>query len=96
MSWRGKLSQVVQELRIHCCQTSPASTVTRNFIQRNYADLKALNPTLPILIRECSGVQPRIWARYDNGVERSVALDGLTEQQIDALLEKIVKQPNLD
>lgn len=32
----------------------------------------------------------------DNGVERSVALDGLTEQQIDALLEKIVKQPNLD
>ena len=29
MSWRGKLSQVVQELRIHCCQYSPASTVTR-------------------------------------------------------------------
>lgn len=31
MSWRGKLSQVVQELRIHCCQYSPASTVTRYY-----------------------------------------------------------------
>ncbi|XP_024362906.1 NADH dehydrogenase [ubiquinone] 1 alpha subcomplex subunit 2 [Physcomitrium patens] len=61
MSWRGRLSQVAQELRIHCCQTSPASTVTRKFIQRNYADLKALNPTMPILIRECSCVQPRLW-----------------------------------
>jgi hypothetical protein len=36
----------------------------REFITRNYTDLKALNPTLPILIRECSGVQPRLWARY--------------------------------
>jgi len=36
----------------------------RNYVQRNYADLKALNPSLPILIRECSGVRPRIWARY--------------------------------
>lgn len=36
----------------------------REFITRNYMDLKALNPTLPILIRECSGVQPRLWARY--------------------------------
>jgi hypothetical protein len=32
--------------------------------------------------------------RTDNGVERSVELDGLTEQQIDAMLEKIVKQGN--
>jgi len=30
----------------------------------------------------------------DNGVERSVELDGLTEIQIDAMLEKIVKQGN--
>jgi hypothetical protein len=32
--------------------------------------------------------------RTDNGVERSVELDGLTEHQIDAMLEKIVKQGN--
>ena len=29
MSCWGKLSQVVQELRIHCCQYSPSSTATR-------------------------------------------------------------------
>lgn len=26
--------------------------------------LKKANPDFPILIRECSGVQPRLWARY--------------------------------
>lgn len=40
----------------------------REFITRNYVDLKALNPTLPLLIRECSGVQPRLWARYGQSV----------------------------
>ncbi|CAI5487546.1 unnamed protein product [Closterium sp. Naga37s-1] len=51
-------------LRVILCQTSPASSATRQFVQRNYADLKQQNPHLPILIRECSGVQPRITARY--------------------------------
>jgi NADH dehydrogenase (ubiquinone) 1 alpha subcomplex subunit 2 len=55
-------------------------------------DLKALNPTLPILIRECSGVQPRLWARYDYGVERSVPLDGLTAHEIDVKLEELVRK----
>lgn len=26
--------------------------------------LKQANPGFPILIRECSGVRPRLWARY--------------------------------
>lgn len=26
--------------------------------------LKKANPDFPILIRECSGVQPKLWARY--------------------------------
>jgi NADH dehydrogenase (ubiquinone) 1 alpha subcomplex subunit 2 len=62
----------------------------REFIARNYVDLKALNPTLPLLIRECSGVQPRLWARYDYGVERSVPLDGLAAHEIDVKLEELV------
>ncbi|KAH9329053.1 hypothetical protein KI387_001161, partial [Taxus chinensis] len=36
----------------------------RDFIRSNYKDLKTLNPRFPILIRECSGIEPRIWARY--------------------------------
>ena len=36
----------------------------RAFVERNYKELKTLNPKLPILIRECSGVEPQLWARY--------------------------------
>ena len=31
--------------------------------------LKLKNPALPILIRECSGVSPKIWARYSKNIE---------------------------
>ena len=33
-------------------------------MEKNYKELKTLNPKLPILIRECSGVEPQLWARY--------------------------------
>jgi len=36
----------------------------RAFVERNYKELKTLNPKLPILIRECSGVEPQLWSRY--------------------------------
>lgn len=36
----------------------------RAFVERNYKDLKTLNPKFPILIRECSGIKPQLWARY--------------------------------
>ncbi|KAJ4793987.1 NADH dehydrogenase [ubiquinone] 1 alpha subcomplex subunit 2 [Rhynchospora pubera] len=64
MAWRGNLSKSIKELRFLFCQTSPASSHTRDFVLKNYTDLKTKNPKLPILIRECSGVQPQIWARY--------------------------------
>ncbi|KAJ1699984.1 hypothetical protein LUZ63_008496 [Rhynchospora breviuscula] len=64
MAWRGNLSKSIKELRFLFCQTSPASSHTRDFVLKNYTDLKTKNPKLPILIRECSGVQPQVWARY--------------------------------
>ncbi|ERN06434.1 hypothetical protein AMTRI_Chr06g169260 [Amborella trichopoda] len=91
MAWRGHLSRNLKELRVLFCQTSPASASTREFVQRNYTDLKTLNPTFPILVRECSGVEPQLWARYDFGVERCVRLEGLTETQITKKLEELVK-----
>ena len=30
----------------------------------NYKALKAVNPTLPLLIRECAGAEARLTARY--------------------------------
>ncbi|KAJ4753022.1 NADH dehydrogenase [ubiquinone] 1 alpha subcomplex subunit 2 [Rhynchospora pubera] len=96
MAWRGNLSKSIKELRFLFCQTSPASSHTRDFVLKNYTDLKTKNPKLPILIRECSGVQPQIWARYDMGVERCVRLDGLTAEQINAKLEELGKAANLN
>ncbi|XP_010530655.1 PREDICTED: NADH dehydrogenase [ubiquinone] 1 alpha subcomplex subunit 2 [Tarenaya hassleriana] len=91
MAWRGNLSRCMKELRILLCQSSPASASTRTFVEKNYKDLKSLNPKFPILIRECSGIQPQMWARYDMGVERCVDLDGMSEPQILKALEELVK-----
>ncbi|XP_042473670.1 NADH dehydrogenase [ubiquinone] 1 alpha subcomplex subunit 2-like isoform X2 [Zingiber officinale] len=64
MAWRAQLSRNLKELRFLFCQTSPASAQTREFLHKSYKDLKTLNPKLPILIRECRGVEPQLWARY--------------------------------
>jgi NADH dehydrogenase (ubiquinone) 1 alpha subcomplex subunit 2 len=53
----------LRELRIHLCQKTAASNGVREFIQKDYVELKKNNNEFPILIRECSGVVPRIWAR---------------------------------
>ncbi|CAH8363108.1 unnamed protein product [Eruca vesicaria subsp. sativa] len=91
MAWRGKISKSLKEVRILLCQSSPASSSTRTFVEKNYKELKTLNPKFPFLIRECSGIQPQMWARYDMGVERCLNLDGMSESQILKSLEDLVK-----
>lgn len=53
----------LRELRIHLCQKSSASQGVREFITKDYVDIKINNQNFPILIRECSGISPVIWAR---------------------------------
>ncbi|KAL4286358.1 hypothetical protein AHAS_Ahas19G0078200 [Arachis hypogaea] len=91
MAWRGHLSKNIRELRFLMCQSSPASSPARTFVEKNYKELKTLNPKLPILIRECSGAEPQLWARYDFGVEKGIKLEGLSEAQISKALEDLVK-----
>ncbi|KAI3374071.1 hypothetical protein L3Q82_022643 [Scortum barcoo] len=43
--------------------------VYRAFVEQHYVALKKSNPDFPILIRECSGVQARVWARYGESAE---------------------------
>ncbi|KAL7754460.1 hypothetical protein RI367_000441 [Sorochytrium milnesiophthora] len=89
-AWYKLASQNVRELRVHFCQSSPASQHLRNYITRVYPALKSANPELPILIREASGCEPRVFARYDYGVERKVLLNGLEEASIDSKLKELV------
>ncbi|XP_028166000.1 NADH dehydrogenase [ubiquinone] 1 alpha subcomplex subunit 2 [Ostrinia nubilalis] len=86
-----RLGGVLKELRIHLCQTSAQSAGVREFIQKNYVNLKKDNPTFPILIRECSGVQPRVWARYEKGVERSAPLTNLTASDVMSTIKQLAK-----
>mmetsp|Transcript_6728 Transcript_6728/g.7503 ORF Transcript_6728/g.7503 Transcript_6728/m.7503 type:complete len:94 (+) Transcript_6728:31-312(+) len=80
-AWRG-MSKSMQELRIQFCQWGPASEGLRAFVKGNYASMKQANPQLPILVRECSGANARLIARYDFGKEKAVVVDGLDEAGI--------------
>ena len=42
----------------------------REFIEKHYVGLKKVNPNFPFLIRECSGIEPRIYARYGKTAQR--------------------------
>ncbi|CAG9782685.1 unnamed protein product [Diatraea saccharalis] len=86
-----KLGGVLKELRIHLCQTSKQSAGVRDFIQQNYVNIKKDNPNFPILIRECSGVQPRVWARYEKGVERSAPLTNLGASDVLSTIKQLLK-----
>ncbi|CAL5035095.1 unnamed protein product [Urochloa decumbens] len=70
MAWTGNLSRSVKEIRFLFCQSSPASAAARDFVRNHYAEIKARNPTVPFLVRECSGVQPQLWARYAGGARQ--------------------------
>ncbi|XP_049887914.1 NADH dehydrogenase [ubiquinone] 1 alpha subcomplex subunit 2 [Pectinophora gossypiella] len=86
-----KLGGALKELRIHLCQTSRQSIGVRQFIQKHYISLKKDNPGFPILIRECCGIQPRIWARYERGVERTAPLTDLKEGDILNVVKQLAK-----
>ncbi|KAG0232942.1 hypothetical protein BGW41_001689 [Actinomortierella wolfii] len=84
--------KALKELRVHFCQTSPASSGLRQFITSNYAAVKAANPNLPILIREARGTEAKIFARFEKGVEKKIVLDGLSAKEIEQQLTSIAKQ----
>ncbi|KFM28882.1 NADH dehydrogenase [ubiquinone] 1 alpha subcomplex subunit 2 [Auxenochlorella protothecoides] len=76
MAWKSLLTKNLQELR--------------DFIFGSYKDLKKANPNFPILIREASGVEAKLIARYDLGVEKTVSIDGLPAADISKQLEALV------
>jgi len=42
---------------------------TRTFLKRAYPTMKHHNPNTPILIREATGIEPKMWARYGEKTE---------------------------
>lgn len=55
-------------MRGHCCR-NPCVILSiprycRDFLAKNYKDLKSANPQFPILVREASGIEAKLVARY--------------------------------
>ncbi|CAG8616861.1 474_t:CDS:2 [Acaulospora morrowiae] len=92
MTWKNLLSKNLKELRVHFCQTSPASSGVRDFIASSYPSIKSANPHFPFLIREASGVEARFFARYDFGNERKIVLNNLSAKEVESKLEELVTQ----
>jgi len=80
--WAIKVGQHVKELRMHMCNSSAASKGLRDFVENHYVTFKKHNSTLPILVRECEGVTPKIWVRADRGKESVFEVDNLSAEDI--------------
>ncbi|XP_023136774.1 NADH dehydrogenase [ubiquinone] 1 alpha subcomplex subunit 2 [Amphiprion ocellaris] len=87
----SSLGRNLREIRLHLCQTSAASKGARDFVEQNYVTLKKSNPEFPILVRECSGVQARLWARYDFGKETSVSVENMSADQVGQALQTLAQ-----
>merc|ERR1712150_132291 len=83
-----KFSPALKEIRLHLCQKSAASAGVRSFMEKHYVPLKLANPKFPFLVRECSGITPKLWARFGYGREESVDLSNKTDADILTELEK--------
>nr|7ARC_S Chain S, B8 [Polytomella sp. Pringsheim 198.80]7ARD_S Chain S, B8 [Polytomella sp. Pringsheim 198.80] len=91
MAWKTALTTTFQELRITLSQSSSSSAGAREFVLGQYAELKAANPLLPILVRESNAAQASLTARYDFGVEKKVSIENDSASGILSKLEGLVK-----
>ena len=56
------------------CLVSPRCCFScRDFVLTQYQHLKKANPKFPILIRECSGAEARLIARYGNEIANRIS-----------------------
>ncbi|KAF2116724.1 thioredoxin-like protein [Lophiotrema nucula] len=88
----GFASQL-KELRFLFCQTSEHSAATRNFLTKSYPTMKKHNPHTPIMLREASNVEPKVYARYEFGKEKMIPLKGLDDKTIESRVTQLVKTP---
>ncbi|RMJ27132.1 hypothetical protein PHISP_02018 [Aspergillus sp. HF37] len=92
MSSKYAFTKGLKELRFLFCHTSEQSAATRSFLQRAYPTMKKHNPHTPIMMREAVGTIPRVYARYGLGKEKQELLNGLSDQQVEQSVTRLVKE----
>lgn len=65
MSWKASLSRNLPILRFFACPTSPSSNGVRSWYTQNYDTIKAMNPTMPLLLRTTENAMPAITTEID-------------------------------
>ncbi|KAF2737567.1 NADH dehydrogenase, alpha subcomplex, subunit 2 [Polyplosphaeria fusca] len=83
----------LKELRFLFCQTGEQSAAVRTFLTRSYPTMKKHNPHTPIMIREASGIEPKVYARFEFGKEKIIPLKGLDDKGIENKITELVKTP---
>ena len=58
------MQSVCMKLQYMVAISLSVCTVCRDFIDKYYVELKQQNPKFPFLVRECSGVEPKLYGRY--------------------------------
>ncbi|KAK0717154.1 thioredoxin-like protein [Lasiosphaeria miniovina] len=91
MSSKYAFTKTLKEVRFLFCQTGEHSAATRSFLTRAYPIMKKNNPSIPIMLREAAGTQPKVYARYEFGQEKSQILEGLSDKQIEEAVTALVK-----
>ncbi|KAF2465917.1 NADH dehydrogenase, alpha subcomplex, subunit 2 [Lindgomyces ingoldianus] len=91
MATKYGFAQSLKELRFLFCQTSEQSAGLRNFLTKSYPTMKKHNPHTPIMIREASGIEPKVYARYEFGKEKMIPLKGLDDKAIEKQVSELVK-----
>ncbi|KAF2669073.1 NADH dehydrogenase, alpha subcomplex, subunit 2 [Microthyrium microscopicum] len=91
MASKYAFNSALRELRFHLCQTADHSAAARSFLMKSYPTMKKHNPSTPILIREASGTEPKVWARFEFGKEKMLPLNGLDEKAIESQVTELVQ-----
>jgi len=83
----------VREIRVHFDPAESgnlANAALRTYVLDNYHLAKAANPDLPILVREATDVTPKVYVRYDKGVERSQVITPKDASSISTIFDKLL------
>jgi len=94
--WRARLSGRMHEIRFNFCEFKTSSAGVRNFLNKNYLELKTLNPGLPIIMRDFKDIEPVVVARYDWGLEQERSLSNLKEEEIEEKIIELVEMSDPD
>jgi NADH dehydrogenase (ubiquinone) 1 alpha subcomplex subunit 2 len=89
-AWRSLVNSNVKELRFILSQTSTKSVGIKNWLNKNFVELKKANPDTLFLIRECRDVDPIISARYDYGAERKFICEYASQEEVEDIVSKLV------